>query len=118
MNRPLCRCCGKQIAKRTTDLFFYEGSGTSSTSIHVEALPRTREEVQAFTNQQVISIARYRNGGIWRAGTWDGVSYRDDTFCSLKCEAHFGRSMAITFPTYAMPAYHAAVAKQRERSPA
>lgn len=138
MSRPLCRTCGKPIAKRTTSLRF--GCAPVEAEMHrgrVER-PTTREEAQRYVNGEIVklkySTRAYEDApeatpppwwkpdqGPYRATRsltvpryvgevtyWDGESYRDDLFDSLNCAAEFGRSMARQFPDHAMPAYHEA----------
>lgn len=111
--RPLCRSCGKPIAKRTTmhQLLMSRSSQTRHDTefwktITVDQLPATREQCKAYTNQPIVSIRRYRGEQIWAFTTWDGRSYVDLYFCTGRCAQAFGYLMAQA--GYSTKAYTAA----------
>jgi hypothetical protein len=93
---PLCRYCGKPIGKRTKTIMFggSEGANRDSDWLATRAeKPRTREEVQRLVNQTLVSV-RYVGKNederyIHQASVWDGVSYKDDYFCSTDHAEHF-----------------------------
>lgn len=68
MNRPLCRCCGKPIRKRTTTHFLRVNSARAGTMdsghyapTHFVAEPiRKREDLARFTNEEIVSV-RYED---------------------------------------------------------
>lgn len=70
MSRPRCLNCGKPIPKRTVSHTFWVTEW--------EKAPRTREEAEQLTNQQIVSV-RYGNVDgvryISSFSTWDGESY-------------------------------------------
>lgn len=85
---PLCRYCGKPIGKRTKTIMF--GSSDQEPADHGwyatrREKPRTRAEAQRFVNHPIVSV-RYLGEGedryVANASVWDGVSYKDDYFCS------------------------------------
>lgn len=95
---PLCRCCGKPIAKRVDQVWF--GSNLGDSDLRKETFPRSKQEVQTLVNGTVISVRwqrfgdseivssnRAKAGGdyIFCASVWDGVSYDDEFFCSTRC---------------------------------
>jgi len=143
--RPLCRCCGKPIPKRTTYVTFgvapvEVGKGRGRTE-----RPNNRAEVQRYVNGEVVSVrfsttARV-NGepitdGHWskdcapnavsvrtivvpkyvdQATCWDGESYTDPYFCKGLCAQRYGR-FAIEHPGYDTKAYADALADQAARA--
>ena len=96
--RPRCRCCGQLMPKATGSLYFQDYGQGRADHIVVETLPRTRDEAQAHTNLQVISIRRDHAGAVHAAGTWDGESWTDDLFCKVACAERFGRMVASHHP--------------------
>lgn len=91
--QPFCRCCGKPIPKTTDSVYFGQGK--------LPDKPTTKEEAQRLVNAKIISVRRWTFQGedfIHSVGTWDGESYRDDTFCTVRCAEAFGRMAARHFP--------------------
>jgi hypothetical protein len=97
---PLCRHCGKPIAKMTGVLRFgatsdqdYGAYWTDST-----ARPRNKAEAQTLTNLQILRYTTVGDpdgtGFFAKASTWDGESYRDQFFCKDECAIDFARLMA------------------------
>ena len=86
---PLCRYCGKAIGKRTKTIMFGDSTGAGCDSGWLATRPerpKSRDEAQRLTNQTVVSV-RYGVKGCGerynhQASVWDGVSYKDDYFCS------------------------------------
>lgn len=86
---PLCRYCGKPIGKRTKTIMFgcveQESLDSEWLAFRYEK-PRSREEVQRLVNQSLVSVRHVRDPEgdrhIHQASVWDGVSYKDDYFCS------------------------------------
>jgi hypothetical protein len=123
--QPFCRCCGKAIRKWTKKHHF--GSHFSSEDgnwTYHEARPVSAADAQrAAGNAKIISLRwsspyeTEKNDGVAyveQATTWDGESYEDDLFCTMRCAADFGRGIART-TTYATDAYRDAVAKLAEK---
>jgi hypothetical protein len=123
--QPFCRCCGKAIRKWTKKHHF--GSHVSSEDgnwTYHEARPVSAADAQrAAGNAKIISLRwsspyeTEKNDGVAyveQATTWDGESYEDDLFCTMRCAADFGRGIART-TTYATDAYRDAVAKLAEK---
>lgn len=110
MTAPLCRWCGKPIAKRTVSHWFGQGSqeGSGYWINHAER-PKTVDEAQRFVNGQIVSVRRRGYGGaageISSVGVWDGESYRDDDFHADTCARAFGYAMAEKFPTWGGPGW-------------
>jgi len=138
--RPLCRVCGKLIAKRTDWLRF------GCAPIEVEKRrgrgerPADKAEAQRYVNGEITKVeystlahedAPDRPLKPWEQQAdsravraievpryvssvtfWDGESYADPDFCSGTCAQAFGRAMARQFPGHAMPAYREARARR------
>lgn len=101
---PLCRYCGKPIGKRTKTIMF--GSSDHEATDHGwyatrSEKPRTRAEAQRFANHPIVSV-RYLGEGenrfIANASIWDGVSYKDDFFCSNEHAQNFAYAV-VRSPT-------------------
>jgi hypothetical protein len=80
--QPLCRVCGKKIAKKTEAIWF---NGDPNP-------PRTLDEAKARTNLQITSHTWFdRQYGsfvgrhIDSIRVWDGESYVDPYFCNGTC---------------------------------
>ena len=109
--QPLCRWCGKAIAKRT-DYHYVSGQIGSGVNFNK---PVVREDIR--TNQQITSIKycyetdrNYERTGrrtIYAYNTWDGESYVDEFFCNGDHAKTFGYAAAVK--GLAMPAYNKAV---------
>lgn len=103
--RPLCRYCGKQIAKRTTTWMFGRSEDRRNTYIKSSAAkPRSKEEVAKITNMQLVRVRWTKEGEyatekaghvfIYQASVWDGESYDDPYFCNGEHARNFGYLMA------------------------
>ena len=83
--QPLCRSCGKPIAKRTK-MHSVRGS---------EQPLRSKADAQKLTNERVIFLRYHTETDaymkptgkrrIWFFTTWDGESYVDEFFCTNNC---------------------------------
>lgn len=104
---PLCRYCGKPIRKVTDLLYCYpEPPRTESTDPysgrvskltvlrHRVGVFRSKAELQAVINEQIVAIRRNEDGTIYSASTWDRVSYADAFFCTESHAGLFGRLYA------------------------
>lgn len=106
--QPLCRACGKPIAKHTRSIYFGASPGSSGSMIESGQSrfdkPRSRAEAQRLVNEQITSHTWRRvsrNGErlpeedyIDRINVWDGETYEDEFFCKQNCAADLGRAMA------------------------
>ena len=115
--QPLCRYCGKAIAKYTTT-HFIDRKDQQLTS---------KADCQKLTNEKVVSVRygpRYQPDShlldyqhqdiVWAYSTWDGESYADEFFCNGTHAKDFGYAAARwENGRLAMPAYHQAL-KQKE----
>lgn len=113
MAAPLCRSCGKPIAKATHLHWFGESSARTNWSTSHPELPKDKAEAQRLTNRQIISVRYWTLGGeksVRQATTWDGESYRDAFFCKNECAQRFGYAALAMNPNLGMDAYHEAVA--------
>lgn len=123
--RPLCRYCGKPIAKR-----FSHTSLRLSTLppaggfITVDAYPKTLEEAARYVNLPVVSVRRMGYGAepdaIVNIKCWDGESYESQYFCTGQCAQGFA-VMILRTPTYAglgSKAWADAVERQRAKAAA
>lgn len=116
--QPLCRNCAKPIPKFTTTTYF---GGTGLRGSRLDA-PRSKAEVQALVNEQVISVKWSRGDDyyaqkighdyIHAAGLWDGETYTDDTFCRQPCAVEFAYKCAEA--GHATVRYNNAIAKRKE----
>lgn len=75
--RPCCAWCDRPARKRVTYLDFSMGSR-----------PKTKEEAQRRTNQQIISVKKFGDE-IYSANVWDGETYIHP-FCTNACAMAFG----------------------------
>lgn len=89
MKRPMCKCCGKPIPKRTQRI----------------SVPREPSKMHPifgwrYTGNMIVASRQYtplvRDNGKKRLDSitvWDGESYfpRYKFFCSIKCAALFGQ---------------------------
>lgn len=116
MSAPLCRYCGKPIAKYTTWVHFtlerapYQNDTTYSRWVVVPDYPQTMAECQAFTNKQVVAVKR-ASSGIHQFSEWDSKSYMRKFFCKNRCAEAFGNLMAKAGHSTAR--YNEALEKQR-----
>lgn len=120
--QPLCRCCGKKIAKWTTSAYLWNAGGSNkmaderlSRNVYIDdpaAWPKTKADCQKISNQTVISIQRHGDGRVWVFAEWDGESYKDGTFCTNNCAIDFAYGMAKNFPTYGGEGWRKATADQ------
>ncbi|UTC29690.1 hypothetical protein BAJUN_00600 [Bajunvirus bajun] len=112
--QPFCRNCGKPIKKKTHSIFFGQSARSDEFSTCRPEKPKSKDEVKRLVNEQVISVSWFRHGSdpyIVGANTWDGETYVDDLFCTVRCGEAFGRVCASQ-QNLAMPAYHAAIAQK------
>jgi hypothetical protein len=93
--QPLCRYCGRAIAKRTTTRRFRPAAARPAGSTiyekdMIDAAPASKAEAQKHFNQQVVSV-RWERGHrseklgyeyVDQVGLWDGESYDNAFFCS------------------------------------
>lgn len=114
-HQPLCRYCGKPIAKRTERFWITTRTDTVHRGdIVVEALPRTVAEAQRLTNNRIVSVQRTLNKReIDSFTTWDGETYIDWAFCNGDHARLFGYAAARA--GNAMKAYNEAVEAQAQR---
>jgi hypothetical protein len=113
-NAPLCRCCGKPIKKVTHTYWFGRGQRRDDDfSTEVPEKPASREEAQRLVNQKIVSLQWYdeKREWVWRATTWDGQTYVDQYFCTLRCAADLG--VAVARQGWKMPAYDAALERRQ-----
>lgn len=103
--QPLCRHCGKPIAKHTESVYVRDPQGGSPFSRAIEGPLYSKAECQERTNKQVISLRYYQKYDyetdsrvgpryVTSFNTWDGESYVDGSFCSGTCATKFAYLMA------------------------
>ena len=128
---PLCRCCGKAIAKHSMTVQltleradYQKDRPPWSRYIVVEKFPSTKADCQKMTNEKVISVKRRQIMGgnfeptgasyIAEFSTWDGESYRDQYFCNrTKCAVQYAY-MVVQQSDLVSVAYNDAVKRQRK----
>jgi hypothetical protein len=96
-NAKTCQQCGGALPLHTV-------SHHLSPDMSVNTA-KTLEDVQRLSNNQVVRIFGVdinQDRKYWSLissfDTWDGESYRDDTFCSDRCAANYGRRAAAELP--------------------
>lgn len=113
--RPLCRTCGKGIAKRTTHhTFGYSGAQAERTPYWVEhpEVVHSKEEAQRYINEPIVSVrGGYRCISV---SSWDGESWKDEFFCTGSCAQTFGY-FAMRHPGAETKAYADAIRKRKTR---
>lgn len=104
--QPLCRCCGKPIAKDTRVTWLRRPSrirppdSTYSRTLEVETFPLNTAECAKLTNRQVTAVS-YGHGTeteprhITSFHDWDGESWKDEFFCTNTCARSFARLCAM-----------------------
>lgn len=125
VQQPLCRYCGKKIAKRTRTVIFGQTRyrPDDDHTIFREEKPASKAEAQRVLNQEVVSVRWYRtvplrddwsrdprdpgHDFIEQATTWDGESYADSFFCNGEHAKRFAYVMAKA--GHATQAYQEAV---------
>lgn len=125
--QPLCRYCGKKIAKSTIKHWFGDRvefyKNSPDRHIHHGEKPRSREEAQKYINEQVISVQwsrLYQDGELLpreqqfinRVGVWDGESYEDKFFCNDDHARRMG--YVVAHEGRCTAEYNAALRRQRE----
>jgi hypothetical protein len=109
---PLCRYCGKPIAKRTrlvnvdhaeTDQRQYHDHTEFWTHVYVtdETWPKNKADCQKLTNRQVVAVkygahvrGDYYEHRVRAFSDWDGESYDDPFFCNGDHAKRLGYLMA------------------------
>ena len=111
--QPLCRGCGRPIAKWTDSYSVvehrhYRPDGPAEGRAHVERfgsgqrvidcpIPRSKGDCQRLVNETVVNV-QYSKGEndrfVVRFSTWDGQSYQDEFFCTNNCAIALGYAMA------------------------
>lgn len=94
--RPLCRYCGRPIAKRTTAVYFGMGDTRADEySQNRTERPATKAEAQRLLNLEIAAVRRSADGGYVRQVTvWDGESYASRYFCTGEHAKRFAAVMA------------------------
>lgn len=103
VSAPLCRYCGKAVAKSTRTIWLRTKADVArnphvaSSDLVVDQLPQTIDACRKLTNRHVVSVKRNtpdRGGAIYAFGEWDGESYKDSFFCSGDHAQRFGYAAA------------------------
>jgi len=95
-SQPFCRWCGIAIRKRTETTYFGRRSTeiTRYSTTRIEK-PASLADAQCLVNRKIVSNTRSMDRTyVDKVTTWDGETYEDELFCSLKCEAALGRFVA------------------------
>lgn len=108
----LCRCCGRPIAKSTGTVIVRRGPSQYDHQhkgwryVYAPGDLKTKADCLRHTNQKIISM-KYtvdtKDGDpdpstkrVASFQEWDGVSYVDEMFCTLRCASQFGYMAART----------------------
>lgn len=120
--KGFCRCCGKPVKKYTTTVYVREAPSQYDHAhawvryIYVGAdRPKTKQDCQRHSNQQVISVGRSKDGTVHSFAEWDGARYQDEFFCSGPCTKSFAQMAAKAHPLLRTTDYDAAMAKRKEK---
>lgn len=137
--QPLCRYCGRGIAKHTDSWRIEHTSFDTSRrdsrlrkgAVFCDKPPLTQAQAQRLVNAQIVSV---RYSDLWdklgddgmvhssdtetirhigHLTTWDGESYEDPYFCNGTCRTRFAYVMAEGGAR--TPAYAAALKAQQDR---
>lgn len=105
--QPHCRCCAKPIKKASKQHWFNrQRDETSSYAVEHIAKPTDRAGVEKLVNGKVISLSWvYNREYVSGANVWDGLSYVDEFFCTMRCAASFGEMAAAHYPNVITQAY-------------
>ena len=91
---PTCKQCGKELRPH--------GDHHRMGHIIGDDHPKTAEDCQRLTNQEVVTVVGYHDEERWGYvewfTTWDGQSTEQTDFCSDKCAAIYGRRAAAELP--------------------
>jgi len=110
--QPLCRYCGKPIAKETRGAWFGRLTANHSSGDYRQK-PRSMEEAAKLVGKQVVSVRWDDDGTLFSATTWDGETYVDEFFCSNQHARYMGAKAAKM--GYRMPAYDQAELARKEK---
>jgi hypothetical protein len=112
---PLCRYCGKPVAKETVTVYF--GNLTHKAANWRAEKPTTVEEAKALHPGKLVSLKWNQDKGdryIWKAHFWDGQTYMNQFFCNTDHARKFGRVMATY--GHATKAYCEAMTLQKAKA--
>ncbi|AFO71600.1 hypothetical protein CcrSwift_gp241 [Caulobacter phage CcrSwift] len=117
--QPHCRCCAKPIKKHTRRHYFgsREAKDNGWSLDRIET-PMSEDELRRLVNGHIVSFAwshdvtydanykavRKKTHIAW-ANVWDGETYEDGYFCTLRCAAAFGSMVAEHYPDIHTQAY-------------
>lgn len=124
--QPLCRYCGRPIAKYTERFRFGPDHRSIGDDARTDIKPRSKVEAQRHINGQIVSVhwTMKRKSNDWRdvdydeqerayisaVTAWDGESYVDPFFCNGDHAKRFAYAAArLTKPFISMPAYDVAM---------
>lgn len=118
--RPLCRYCGKPIAKRATTVYFEKAitqyMRDTGFSRHVLGQPTTKAEAQRLVNQEIVSVERHHSeDAIYKVSVWDGESYVDEFFCNGTHAKDYAYMVAHNHPEIVTVDYYEALKRQKEK---
>lgn len=131
--KPYCRYCGEPISKYTEATWVAKAPCTlpkpvpRTLYIDPDKLPRSKEDCERLTNNQVISVSysyefedgvRTSRKYVACFTTWDGVTYVDPTFCRKDHARRFGIMVARDYPDIASKTYHDKMRKRAEQQQA
>src|SRR3974390_2742532 len=129
--QPLCRCCGKPIAKVATTVYIEKNPDftrpLANWSRHIfSGMPvLNKADCQRHTNQTIVSLGytsdynmdtdKHDNRRVRWFTEWDGETYKDKYFCTVSCAQSFGRLAAQHTDLHTV-AYHKATQRELDKA--
>jgi hypothetical protein len=124
ITQPLCRYCAKRIPKHTLYVSVHSQERIDPAGRYVVGPLYCKADCQRRSNSRVVHVSYWNADPDGRRrvsnfSTWDGVSYRDEFFCSGPCRDGFAYAAARhggENPTLAMPAWREAISERAKLS--
>jgi hypothetical protein len=115
--QPLCRFCGKPIAKHTERFRFGPHHRMIGDDARRDVKPVSKAEAQRHINGQIVSVEwSMQRDYIQSVTAWDGESYVDPFFCNGDHARRFAYAVArMEKPFITMSAYDSALKARSQR---